>query len=85
MLGLGLFRGGQDEVTDSETLAARALAVAREMASRDAQAYAAIKAILRGPVAEHIRQMEADSIRGFVDIWYSPSTREQTKKIQIRS
>jgi len=73
-----------DELADGETLAARALAVAREMAGR-AAAYAAIKTILRGPVAERIRQLEADSIRRFVDIWYSPSTREQTKKIQIRS
>jgi len=73
-----------DEVAEPEAVLARAQAIAAEMAARDAVAYAAIKKLLRDPVAEQIRRTEADSIRRFVEIWYSPSTREQTKGIQIR-
>jgi hypothetical protein len=40
--------------------------------------------LLRGPVIDEIKRTEADSIRRFVDIWYSPSTREKTKGIVIR-
>jgi len=73
-----------DEVAESEAVLARAQAIAAEMAARDAVAYAAIKKLLRDPMAEQIRRTETDSIRRFVEIWYSPSTREQTKGIQIR-
>lgn len=73
-----------DEVCTPDALLPRVQAVAAEMAARDAVAYAAIKKLLRGPVAEQIKRTEADSIRRFVEIWYSPSTREQTKGIVIR-
>jgi enoyl-CoA hydratase/carnithine racemase len=73
-----------DEVAEPDTVLPRAQAIATEMAARDALAYAAIKKLLRDPVAEQIRRTEAESIRRFVEIWYSPSTREQTKGIVIR-
>jgi enoyl-CoA hydratase/carnithine racemase len=74
-----------DEVVQPAAVAPRAVEVAAQMAGRDAVAYAAIKHLLRGPVAERIRLAETGSIQRFVEIWYSPSTREQLKKIQIRS
>ena len=80
-LALGLV----DEAVQPEAVVSRALEVAAEMAGRDLVAYAAIKHLLRGPVAERIKLAEADSIRRFVEIWYSASTREQLRKIQIRS
>jgi len=73
-----------DEVAELDTVLSRAQAIAAEMAAHDTVAYAAIKKLLRDPVVEQIRRTEADSIRRFVEIWYSPSTREQTKGIVIR-
>jgi enoyl-CoA hydratase/carnithine racemase len=74
-----------DEVAPAETVLARAVEIATDMASRDATAYAAIKRLLRGPVLERIRISEAAGLQSFVEIWYSPATREQLKKIRIRA
>jgi enoyl-CoA hydratase/carnithine racemase len=75
--------GMVDEIAEPEQVVARATAIAAEMAKRDATAYAAIKKLLRDPVVQKIQATEADSIKRFVEIWYSPSTREQTKGIVI--
>ncbi|MCX6833623.1 MAG: enoyl-CoA hydratase/isomerase family protein [candidate division Zixibacteria bacterium] len=72
-----------DEACAPEAVLSRAQAVATELAASDAVAFTAIKKLLRGPVSEQIRRTEADSIRRFVEIWYSPSTREKTKGIVI--
>ena len=73
-----------DEVVSSEALLDQANAAATEMAERDTVAFAQIKKLLRGPVAERIKQAEAASIRRFVEIWYAPATREKTKGIVIK-
>ena len=73
-----------DEVCTPQAVLTRAQVVAAEMAARDATAYAAIKKLLRDPVIEQIKRTEAESIRRFVEIWYSPSTREKTKGIVIK-
>ena len=73
-----------DEVVSPEALEVHAAAAAEELASRDAVAYAQIRKLLRGPVVEQIRRTEAESIKRFVEIWYSPSAREKTKGIVIR-
>jgi hypothetical protein len=43
-------------------------------ASRDGVAFKSIKNLLRKSAAEDMRRRERDSIREFVDIWYSEST-----------
>ena len=73
-----------DEVCAPDAILPRAQEIAAEMASRDAVAYAAIKKLLREPIIDEIKRTETDSIRRFVEIWYSPSTRAQTKGIVIR-
>jgi enoyl-CoA hydratase len=73
-----------DECAEPDAVLDRALAVAGEMMKRDAVAYADIKRQLRKPTIEKIKQVEAASIARFVEIWYSPSTREQTKGIVIK-
>ena len=73
-----------DEVVSPEALMVHANAAAAELGSRDAVAFAQIKKLLRGPVVERIRDSEAAGIKRFVEIWYSPSTREKTKGIVIR-
>jgi 3,2-trans-enoyl-CoA isomerase len=73
-----------DEVAEPDVVLSRAQAKAVEMTARDSVAYAAIKKLLRAPISEQIKRTEADSIRRFVEIWYSPSTRAQTKGIVIK-
>jgi len=73
-----------DTVTEPYSVLPEAQNIAHQMSRRDAVAFADIKRLLRGPVVERIKQTESDSIKRFVEIWYSPSTREQTKGIQIR-
>jgi enoyl-CoA hydratase/carnithine racemase len=73
-----------DEVVSPEALSIHAHAAATELASRDTDAFAQIKKLLRDPVLEQIKQTETGSIKRFVEIWYSPSTREKTKGIVIR-
>jgi enoyl-CoA hydratase/carnithine racemase len=73
-----------DRVSDPADVLAVATDEARELAAHDGVAFAGIKALLRQPVAEQMRSRESDSIRDFVDIWYSPATRERLAKMEIR-
>jgi hypothetical protein len=66
-----------DIVTDAMT-------IAEEFASRDGVAFASIKGLLRNPVAKKMKKLEPASLEEFNNIWYSPSTREKLKAIQIR-
>jgi 3,2-trans-enoyl-CoA isomerase len=79
-LALGLV----DRVVPADDLLPLAVDEAREMASRDAAAFQSMRRLLRAPVAELMRAREDESIREFVRIWYSDSTRELLKGIQIR-
>jgi 3,2-trans-enoyl-CoA isomerase len=79
--GFGLI----DAVANEENLPNGSRALARDLAQKDFVAFRSIKKLLRLPLAESIRQKEADSIREFVDIWYSESTRENLRGIKIHS
>ncbi len=74
-----------DEAVPPEAVVPRAVEKASEMAGRDLVAFAAIKHLLRGPIAERMTLGEASSIQRFVEIWYSPSTREHLRAIRIRA
>lgn len=76
--------GLADEVTAPEQVAARACELARTLAANGGPAYGSLKRLLREPIAESWMTRERDAIAEFVDIWYSPATREKTKGIQIR-
>lgn len=65
------------EVVSEAELEARADAVARMYAAKDAAAFASIKRLLRKPVADEIRKREKESLHEFVDIWYSDATWRQ--------
>ncbi len=73
-----------DKVVSEDGLQDEARRIAEEMAGKSAAAFRSIKMLLRGPVAKAMETGEAASIREFVDIWYSPATREKVKDIQIR-
>ena len=72
------------EVVAAEALLERARAIARDLASKPAAAFASIKALLRGPVADAMAAREAASIAEFVDIWYSEPTWTNLRTITIR-
>ncbi|MBM4289859.1 MAG: enoyl-CoA hydratase/isomerase family protein [Deltaproteobacteria bacterium] len=68
--------------TESELLAA-ACQQAEVLAGKDMVAFASIKKLLRQPAMDLIKSYEADSIREFVDIWYSPTTWVNLQNIKI--
>ena len=72
-----------DQVASAEQLTAEAVNVAREFAAKDRVAFGSIKGLLRKPVAERMVRAEHDSIREFVEIWYSAETRKNLKEIKI--
>jgi enoyl-CoA hydratase/carnithine racemase len=79
-LNLGLI----DEIADVDDLKIKTIDQAGKYLAVDPVAFKAIKELLRGPVFERMREGEADSIQRFIEIWYSPSTREKLKGIQIK-
>jgi enoyl-CoA hydratase/carnithine racemase len=80
-LAMGLIH----QVAAEDNLLREANQVAENFAATDPMAFRSVKNLLRKPVAEHMRAGEQASIREFVDIWYAENTREQLKKITIRS
>jgi len=78
-LDLGLI----DKISSEENLLGDAKRVTEDFANNSGQAYQSIKHLLRRPVAEEMKKRERQSILEFVDIWYSPETREQITKIKI--
>jgi enoyl-CoA hydratase/carnithine racemase len=70
-------------VSTDDQLADRAMRVAADLAARPAPAFAAIKSLLRKPVADEMMQREADAIREFVEIWYTKETWSNILNIKI--
>jgi enoyl-CoA hydratase/carnithine racemase len=52
----------------------KAREVARRLAAKDAAAFRSIKDLLRAPVADEMAKRDEQSVREFVDIWYSENT-----------
>lgn len=72
-----------DRISTEEALESEAKNVALMYTSKDSTAFTCIKNLLRKSAAEEMKKNERDSIREFVDIWYSESTWKtlQDKKI----
>jgi Delta3-Delta2-enoyl-CoA isomerase len=79
-LELGLI----NKAVDESGLMAHATGQAEAMGAKDPKAFASIKNLLRGHIAEEMKSREAASIREFVDIWYSEACRENLRNIKIR-
>ncbi len=73
-----------DHVCSPEDVLPEDKLAAAEWMTSDAAAFSAIKRLARGPIIERMKAAEPDSVRRFVELWYSESTREQIKKITIR-
>lgn len=71
-----------DEVTSVEQLKNESEMTARKYADKDLRAFAGIKGLLRKPVVEQFAGRESDSIREFVEIWYSESTWKNLEQIK---
>jgi enoyl-CoA hydratase len=72
------------EVVAADALPGRAREIAGEMAAKRPAAFASVKSLLRKPVADAMATREADSIREFVEIWYSEPTWSNLRSITIR-
>jgi len=57
---------------------------AQDFAGKDLAAFRSIKQLLKSETLRNIELEEGKTISEFVDIWYSESTRENLKKIEIR-
>jgi enoyl-CoA hydratase/carnithine racemase len=79
-LALGLV----DRLVPPTDLLPVALEEARDIAAGDRRAFTSIKRLLRGPIVEVMRSREDESIREFVNIWYSDTTRQLLKGVEIR-
>ena len=71
-----------DVVADSE-LIERATRIALDLAQKSPQAFASVKSLLRNPTAADMQRKEEESIKEFVEIWYSESTRANLRNIKI--
>jgi 3,2-trans-enoyl-CoA isomerase len=74
-----------DQISLSENLMDDARKAAQDFVAKGTSAFRAIKGLLRKPVAEEMVKREKDSIREFVDIWYSEETWKNLEKIKIHS
>ena len=74
-----------DQVSSDEKLAGDAREVARRLSAKDAAAFRSMKGLLRAPVADEMAKKEEQSVREFVDIWYSENTWRNLQAIKIRS
>jgi enoyl-CoA hydratase/carnithine racemase len=74
-----------DQVCTEDSLMTDAMKTAREFAARDTTAFGSIKRLLRRPIVEDMIKREKESIREFVDIWYSEATWKQLQEIKIHS
>ena len=73
-----------DQVAHAEELIPSARAACRDLGAAGLTAFQSIKRLIRDPIADLMRKREAESIREFVEIWYSKATWRRLQEIQIR-
>jgi enoyl-CoA hydratase/carnithine racemase len=76
---LGLVQG-VTTVDDNIEVATR---VASDLALKRQPAFAGLKSLLRKPIAEEMMRREGQSIKEFVEIWYSEATMADLQNIKI--
>ncbi len=74
-----------EEICAESELTAAATQTAAELGAKNPPAFASIKHLLRRSVAEQMRSREEQSIKEFVEIWYSETMRENLSKIKINA
>ena len=74
-----------DETIKEEYFDEHVKSIASEFMKKDSVAFYNIKKLLRKPVFEEMIKREEKSIDEFIEIWYSPQTRDKLKEIKIHS
>lgn len=74
-----------DQITEGGKLMEVSKSVAQDYINTDLVAFTSIKRLIKGPVAERMQKREPDSIKEFVDIWYSESTWKNLQSIVIHA
>lgn len=74
-----------DEIITEEYFYEHVRNVAAEFLKKDSSAFYSIKKLLRKSVYDKMILMEKKSIDEFIEIWYSPETREKLNQIKIHS
>jgi Delta3-Delta2-enoyl-CoA isomerase len=72
-----------DEAAAEQDLMAAAVNTASALGSKHPPAFVGIKSLLRKSIAEDMKSREAESIREFVEIWYSEHTWANLQNIKI--
>ena len=70
-------------VVPPELLMDKAYFEAQSLGENAPEAFASIKSLLRTPTADLMKSYEPDSIKAFVDTWYSDTTRRTLSTIKI--
>lgn len=73
-----------DSVATDTNLMETAMAIAMELGKNPSPAFTGIKSLIKTPALREMERNETDSVRKFVDIWYSDETWENLKNIKIR-
>jgi len=73
-----------DLAVSPDALASNVISATEHYKGIDLRAFAAIKRLMREPILEQIQRREQQSIQRFIDLWYSPETREKLKGIEIK-
>jgi enoyl-CoA hydratase/carnithine racemase len=73
-----------DKAVERGDLLNSARSIAEDYMNTDAPAFRGIKHLLRQQAADYIKGIEKDSVREFVDIWYSESVRASLRKVVIK-
>jgi enoyl-CoA hydratase/carnithine racemase len=73
-----------DRVVPEDELLGECVRRASELGKKDAPAFRNIKKLLRQPVGDKMAEREEESLKEFIDIWYSDETRGFLRGITIR-
>jgi enoyl-CoA hydratase/carnithine racemase len=74
-----------DRLVPESDLLESARQKATELSAHIGPSYVALKRLIKTPTVDTWLSREETTNRDFIDLWYSPSTREMLKQIQIRS
>jgi Delta3-Delta2-enoyl-CoA isomerase len=72
-----------NDVATEENIVSLSRQIAARIAEKPADAFAGIKALLRGAISKEFIGREKQSIKDFVDIWYSEGTWKNLQNIKI--
>lgn len=75
--------GMVDEIPGEDELLQQAVRHAELLGGKPADAFSATKMLIRNPIADIMKKKESETIKQFVEIWYSDSTWERIKNIKI--